>query len=108
MKRLFLFYGSLSVIQILEDDGIESRVNKMMSQWDAFEAAKKLIAEHFEREGEEPWEYDLELELETYRGKDVKSVDLDIEHTLDNFEATHHFEDEDGSGNAQGYTSFTL
>ena len=108
VKRLFLFYGSLSVIQILEDDGIESRVNKMMSQWDAFEAAKKLIAEHFEREGEEPWEYDLDLELETYRGKDVKSVDLDIEHTLDNFEATHHFEDEDGSGNAQGYTSFTL
>ena len=80
----------------------------MMSQWDAFEAAKKLIAEHFEREGEEPWEYDLDLELETYRGKDVKSVDLDIEHTLDNFETTHNFEDEDGSGNAQGYTSFTL
>lgn len=108
VKRLFLFYGSLSVIQILEDDGIESRVNKMMSQCDAFEAAKRLIAEHFEREGQEPWEYDLDLELETYRGKDMKSVDLDIEHTLDNFEATHHFEDEDGSGNAQGYTSFTI
>lgn len=108
VKRLFLFYGSLSVIQILEDNGIENRVNKMMSQCDAFEAAKRLIAEHFEKEGCDPWEYNLDLELETYRGKDVKSVDLDIEHTLDNFEATHHFEDEDGSGNAQGYTSFTL
>lgn len=108
VKRLFLFYGSLSVIQILEDDGIENRVNKMMSQSDAFEAAKRLIAEHFEKEGCVPWEYDLDLEVETYRGKDRKSVALDIEHTLDNFEATHHFEDEDGSGNAQGYTSFTL
>lgn len=108
VKRLFLFYGSLSVIQILEDDGIESRVNKMMSQCDAFEAAKRLIADHFEKEGCDPWEYDLDLELETYRGKNVKSVDLDIEHTLDNFEATHHLEDEDGSGNAQGYTAFTV
>jgi hypothetical protein len=108
VKRLFLFYGSLSVIQILEDDGIKSRVNKMMSQSDAFEAAKRLIADHFEKEGCDPWEYDLDLEVETYRGKDRKSVALDIEHTLDNFEATHHFEDEDGSGNAQGYTSFTL
>ncbi len=108
VKRLFLFYGSLSVLQILEDDGIKSRVNKMMSQWDAFDAAKRLIAEHFEREGEEPWEYDLDLELETFRGKDEKSVELDIENALDNFEDSHHFEDEDGSGNAQGYTSFTL
>lgn len=108
VKRLFLFYGSLSVIQILEDNGIESRVNKMMSQSDAFGAAKRLIAEHFEKEGCDPWEYDLDLKVETYRGKDGKSVDLDIEHTLDNFEATHHFEDEDGSGNAQGFTSFTL
>lgn len=108
VKRLFLFYGSLSVIQILEDDGIESRVNKKMSQSDAFGAAKRLIAEHFEKEGCDPWEYNLDLEMETYRGKDEKSVGLDIEHTLDNFEATHHFEDEDGSGNAQGFTSFTL
>lgn len=107
-KMLYVFYGSLSVIQILENEGINEKVRYGMTQQQAFDVAQRTIADHFKRTGSS-WEYDLNLEVEEFRGKDIQELYNDAEHSVDTFEHMHSdFEDHDGSGNAQGYTSFVL
>ena len=106
-KVLYIFHGSLSVLQILENEGIDKKVKRGMGQRDAFRVAQGVIKDHFERTGSS-WEYDLDLDVEVFQGKDTRKLDMDAERSIDNFEATHDFEQFDGDGNAQGFTAFTL
>ena len=106
-KILYIFYGSLSVLQILEEEGISDKVKHGMGQCEAFDVAQDIIKGHFDETGER-WEYDLDLDVEVFRGKDEKALIMDAEHSIDLFEHWHDFEESDGTGNAQGFTAFTL
>ena len=106
-KTLYIFYGSLSVIKILEDEGIDKKVKPGTVQNKAFEIAQDSIKEHFKSIGTS-WEYDLDLETEDFLGTDVKKLYMHAEHSIDTFEHNHHFEEDDGAYDAQGYTAFTL
>lgn len=107
-KTLYIFYGSLSVLEVLEAEGIDRKVQYGMTQQEAFDVAQGVIEAYFKRTGSS-WEYDLDLDVEVFRGKDLNKLIMDAEHSIDNFEHTHDdFEEYDGSGNAQGFTAFTI
>lgn len=101
---LYIFHGSLSVIQLLEDSEFEKTITE------AFEARlsqELVLAKAHERLKEKgvDWQYDLNLEMQDFEGKD--NFEKEIDQYLDNFERWHNFEEKDLSGNAQGFTSFS-
>ena len=108
MKKTFIFSGSLSVLQIIEEKGIDKKVTANMSDQEAFETAQSVIRDHFEKEEDDGWDYDLTVESHPIEADDEETAYLEAEHIIDAFEHNNDFEDDDGSGNAQGYTAFTV
>ena len=114
-KKTFIFSGSLSVLQILETHGIDKKVTASMSDQEAFETAQSIIRDHFEKEEDGGWDYDLTVEShlmrlvrENPRAEDEQSACMEAEHIIDAFEFNNDFEQYDGSGDAQGFTAFTI
>ena len=107
-KKTFIFSGSLSVLQILETDGIDKKVTASMSDQEAFGTAQSIIRDHFEKEEDGGWDYDLTVESHLIEAEDEQSACMEAEHIIDAFEFNNDFEQYDGSGDAQGFTAFTI
>ena len=101
-KILFLFYGSMYVIEQIEGlKSLEEQLAPEMSEKEALEIAHKIIIDTLEIETE----YNLSVVKMTFR---TGAADKEIEDYIDGFLEGSHFEDYDGSGNAQSSCSFIL
>ena len=101
---LYVFHGSLSVIQLLEDSEFEKTITEAFEASLGQEQILTMARERLKEKGVD-WQYDLNLEMQDFEGKD--NFEKEIDQYLDNFERWHNFEEEDLSGNAQGFTSFS-
>lgn len=99
-KILFLFYGSMYVIEQIEgNETLENRLDPGMSEQEALTAAKEIIDSMVDTY------YNLSVVKMTFR---PGACQKEIEDYLDGFQEGAHFEEYDGSGNAQDYCSFIL
>lgn len=112
-KILFLFYGSMSVVEDLEGSiKLESFLKPETSEEDAVKAAKEIAEKMFNVD----WDYNLDCVKITFRpgAADHKEVEnlideyKEIENLIDEFVEDHHIEDYDGSGNAQSWCTFII
>lgn len=106
-KKTYLFSGSLSVLQILEDNGLKEVISEDMTKEQALAAAKEVIRKEFEREGED-YEYELEVDIVYFRAEDDDSLMSAFVKFFDEYEEEKDFEQYDGSGDAQGYTTVSF
>lgn len=101
-KVLFLFYGSMYVIEQIEGlKSLEEQLTPDMSENEALGVANKIIIETLDIETE----YNLNVVKMTFQ---AGAADKEIENYIDGFVKGSHFEDYDGSGNAQDCCTFIL
>ena len=99
-KILFLFYGSMYVIEQIEgNETLENLLDPGMSEQEALTAAKEIIDSMVDTY------YNLSVIKMTFR---PSACQKEIEDYLDGFQEGAHFEEYDGSGNAQDCCSFIL
>ena len=101
-KILFLFYGSMYIIEQIEGlKSLEEQLTPDMSEKEALGVANKIIIETLDIETQ----YNLNVVKRTFR---AGAADKEIEDYVDGFVEGSHFEDFDGSGNAQDCCTFIL
>ena len=75
-----------------------------MTKAGALAEANNSIRRHFEKENTE-WDYNLDVHVETFQNNE--NLEKNIDSAISWFERGSRFEEEDGSGNAQGFTSYS-
>lgn len=109
-KTLFFFFGSLSVLQILENNGINKLLSPGMSRDTALYIANKLIRQSL---GDNQYDYDLELNTVEYEEDSEEKIQerfgLDIRSCVEAYGLNEKsLEESNGSGNSQGWTAFLI
>lgn len=100
-KTVFIFIGSLSVLQILETS-ISQRLLPDVSKEEALDIAENVINKHFLKILHE-WEYDLDVKVLHFHGQNASEK---AQNAINAYGEASDFEDSELSGNAQGFTAF--
>ena len=106
-KTMYIFTGSLSVLQILEENDLREVITDGMTKEEALAAANGVIEKEFELE-DGGWEYQLEVNIAKFNAPDEEKLNSFIDKFFDKFEEEKDFEQYDGSGDAQGYTTVSF
>ena len=104
-KTIFLFHGSMTLTDILEESDIRDRLTADTDEGEALEKAREAIdvvlADDPEENRIDPDDYNLDVDKKTFSAEDRKTAVLLAEAYLEGFRDGASLEDYDGSGDAQ-------